>query len=98
LPAGSGAIAGPAGFKSICLGRETVRRSSICGHLGGDVVSAVAMIAPEVEAFDMRPKTVTIFEPGEAGAADWSASFAGGQSAGEARSASAHVPWIVDAA
>ena len=98
LPAGSGAIAGPAGFKSICLGRETVRRSSICGHLGGDVVSAVAMIAPEVEAFDMRPKTVTIFEPGEAGAADWSASFAGGQSAGDARSASAHVPWIVDAA
>jgi hypothetical protein len=56
------------------------------------------MIAPEVEAFDMRPKTVTIFEPGEAGAADWSASFAGGQSAGDARSAPAHVPWIVDAA
>jgi hypothetical protein len=75
-----------------------VRRSSICGHLGGDVVSAVAMIAPEVEAFDTRPKTVTIFEPGEAGVAEWSASFAGGQSAGDARSASAHVPWIVDAA
>jgi hypothetical protein len=98
LPAGSGATAGPAGFKSICLGRETVRRSPNCGLLGGDVMSAVAMIAPEVEAFDARPKAVTIFEPGEAGAAEWSASFAGGQSAGEARPTSAHAPWIVDAA
>jgi hypothetical protein len=98
LPTVSGATPGTAGFTSICLGRETVGRSAICGHLRGGVVSAVAMIAPEVEAFDTRPKTVTVFEPGEAGAADWSASFAGSQSAGESRPAAAHVPWIVDAA
>lgn len=98
LPAGSGATGEPARFEPICLGRETVRRFSSVGLLGGDVVSAVAMIAPEVEAFDTRPKAVTIFEPGEAGAAEWSASFAGGQSAVEARPPSAHAPWIVDAA
>lgn len=97
LPARGGAGAGTA-CTSICLGRETMRRSPIRGHIGGNDVGAVAMIAPEVEAFDTRPKAVTIFAPGEAGAADWSASFTGGQSAGEARPASVHVPWIVDAA
>jgi hypothetical protein len=98
LPAGSEGCAEAAGTNVICLGPETVRRSPHRGQGDGDAPGAVAMIAPEVRAFDSQPKTVTIFGPGEAGAADWSAWFAGGPAASDARPAPVRAPWIVDAA
>jgi hypothetical protein len=98
LPAGSEGCAEAAGTNVICLGPETVRRSLHRGQGDGDAPGAVAMIAPEVRAFDSQPKTVTIFGPGEAGAADWSAWFAGGPAASDARPAPVRAPWIVDAA
>ena len=96
-PAGSAGFAGGGAARVICLGADAVRRSADCEGLGGEAVGA-AMIVPQVGAFDTRPKTATLFEPGEAGAADWSAWLSFGSSAEPARPTPTRAPWIVDAA
>jgi hypothetical protein len=89
------ATGGPAaGARTICLGPAAVRRSLSSDRFGGDV----ATIAPEIDAFDVRPKAVTIFAPGEAGCADWSAWFTSGSENSDVRPAPVRAPWIVDAA
>lgn len=94
LAAGSATNGPAAGSQMICLGPTAVQRLSFGDRFGGDV----ATIAPEIEAFDVRPKAVTIFEPGEAGGADWSAWFTSGRATLDARPAPVRAPWIVDAA
>jgi hypothetical protein len=83
-----------AGTRTICLGPAAVRRL----HARDRFASDVAAIAPEIEAFDVRPKAVTIFAPGEAGSADWLVWFTSGLENSDARPAPVRAPWIVDAA
>lgn len=93
--AAGSATGGPtAGARTICLGPSAVRRSLSSDRFGGDV----ATIAPEIGAFDVRPKAVTIFAPGEAGCADRSAWFTSGPESSDLRPSPARAPWIVDAA
>lgn len=88
-------LGGPTpGTQAICLGPADVRRF----HARDRFASDVAAIAPEISAFDVRPKAVTIFAPGEAGCADWSAWFTSGLENVEVRAAPVRAPWIVDAA
>jgi hypothetical protein len=93
--AADSATGGPtAASRTICLGPAAVRRL----HVRDRFTSDVATITPEIEAFDVRPKAVTIFAPGEAGSADWSAWFTSGLENSDVRPAPVRVPWIVDAA
>lgn len=96
-PTGSAGFAEAVDSRVICLGPDPVRRSRYCEGVGGDVVRD-AMIVPQVGAFDTRPKTATLFEPGEAGGADWSTGLSFGSSAEQVRPTPVRDPWIVDAA